>query len=78
MVANWSKPGLVLELRNIKGAFANGVAIIGSVSGASWTLNAPPDPMQNANDENMQDNFRIEQEADNIIDFTELNPFGEP
>jgi hypothetical protein len=26
----------------------------------------------------MQDNFRIETEADNILDFSEANPFGEP
>ena len=78
IVADWSKPGLVLELRNIKGAFANGVAIIGATSGASWTLNAPADTMQNANNEDMQDNYRLETEADNIIDFSEVNPFGEP
>jgi hypothetical protein len=26
----------------------------------------------------MQDNYRLETEADNIIDFSEVNPFGEP
>jgi hypothetical protein len=33
--------------------------------------------MQDANDP-IEDNVIIEQEADNIIDFTEINPFGEP
>ena len=28
--------------------------------------------------EDIVDNTRIESEADNIIDFTEINPFGEP
>jgi hypothetical protein len=28
--------------------------------------------------EDIQDNARIESEADGIIDFTETNPFGEP
>jgi hypothetical protein len=34
--------------------------------------------MQNGNDTSMQDNYRMETEADNIIDFSEVNPFGEP
>ena len=77
LVAKWDKPNLNLELRNIKGEFTGGVAIIGATSGASWLFDSA-DEMQNANDENMQDNFRIETEADNIIDFSEVNPFGEP
>lgn len=77
VVAKWDKPNLSLELRNIKGEFSGNVAIIGATSGASWLFNSA-DEMQNANDESMQDNFRIETEADNIIDFSEVNPFGEP
>ena len=77
IVATWNKPGLKLELRNIKGAFTSGVAIIGATSGASYLMNAA-DTMRNANNEDMQDNYRIETEADNIIDFSEVNPFGEP
>ena len=33
--------------------------------------------MEDAND-GFDDNVRIETEADNIIDFTEENPFGTP
>ena len=77
VVAKWDKPNLNLELRNIKGEFTNNQIIIGETSNARWTF-VSADPMQNANDENMQDNFRIETEADNIIDFSEVNPFGEP
>lgn len=77
MVANWNKNTLNLELRNIRGAFTNNVAIIGATSGASYLFNSA-DTLRNANNEDMQDNFRIETEADNIIDFSEVNPFGEP
>jgi hypothetical protein len=33
--------------------------------------------MDNAFDD-IQDNGRIQSESDSIIDFTEINPFGEP
>ena len=75
-VADWDKPNRLLKLRNIKGQFATNTAIIGVVSGASWTL-ASADTMEDANDD-FDDNVRIETEADNILDFTETNPFGEP
>ena len=75
-VADWDKPNKLLKLRNIKGQFATNTAIIGVVSGASWTL-ASADTMEDANDD-FDDNVRIETEAVNILDFTETNPFGEP
>jgi hypothetical protein len=77
IVADWNKTNLKLELRNIKGEFTGNVAIIGATSAASYLMNAA-DTMRNANNEDMQDNYRIETEADNIIDFSEVNPFGEP
>ena len=77
VVAEWDKINLTLELRNIKGVFTQNVAIIGATSGASYLMQYA-DTMRNANNEDMQDNFRLETEADNIIDFTEVNPFGEP
>jgi len=75
-VADWDKPNRLLKLRNIKGQFAPNTAIIGVVSGASWSMGSV-DLMEDAND-GFDDNVRIETEADNIIDFTEANPFGEP
>jgi hypothetical protein len=33
--------------------------------------------VENTNDD-IEDNVRVEQEADNILDFSETNPFGEP
>ena len=73
-VADWNKPNLSLKLRNIKGVFAPNVAIIGYTSGASWTIDSV-NTMEDAND-GFEDNVRIESEADNILDWSETNPFG--
>jgi len=78
VVAKWDKPTLTLELRNIRGAFAANTLIKGNSSNTQYTLATAPDMIKDANEESMQDNFRIETEADNILDFSEANPFGEP
>jgi hypothetical protein len=78
IVAGWDIPSRTLKVRNFYGAFTGNANIIGVKSGATWTLATAPDTMNNANAENIEDNSRIETEADNIIDFTEVNPFGEP
>jgi hypothetical protein len=75
-VAEWDRPNLTLKLRNIKGAFSENVAIVGVTSGASWTM-VSGNTQENSN-ETFDDNFRIESEADDILDWTELNPFGTP
>lgn len=75
-VAAWNKPSRILTLRNIKGEFTANSTIIGKSSNAQWTLTSY-DSQENANDD-QDDNVLIETEADNILDFTEHNPFGEP
>lgn len=74
-VAQWDRPNLKLKLRNIKGSFSAN-SIVGVASGAVWTMSSG-DTQEDANDL-FDDNVRIETEADNILDFTEANPFGEP
>ena len=39
---------------------------------------ASKDLLKNVNAGNIEDNDILESEADGIIDFTEINPFGEP
>lgn len=78
IVAAWDATNRKLKVRNFYGAFSSNVTVTGVTSGASWTLYAPVDEMTNANAEDIEDNSRIETEAQNIIDFTEINPFGEP
>jgi hypothetical protein len=74
-VAGWDISTRIVKVRNIKGEFAAG-AIVGSTSGAQWTISALND-QENANDL-YDDNVRIQGEASDFIDFTENNPFGEP
>ena len=52
---------------------------VNSTSGAIWTISTADDLANMDNVfEDIQDNNRIESESDSIIDFTEINPFGEP
>lgn len=75
-VVDWDRPNQILKLRNIKGTFATNSSIIGVNSGADWTMSAG-DTQEDSNDL-FDDNVRIEEEADNFLDFSESNPFGEP
>jgi hypothetical protein len=77
VVAGWDKPSRKLKLRNIKGEFVAGSLVKGNSSGAQWNIADEADVMRNSNYESVEDNERIEQEADNILDFSEANPFGE-
>jgi hypothetical protein len=63
----------ILKVKNIKGEFASGTAIVGP--SGTWTISSSND-MNNVNDP-QQDNVRIENEAINVLDWTEHNPFGE-
>ena len=65
----------MLQVINRKGTFATGEAITGNDSGAVWVVGTF-DTLNNTNSEYDQ-NRVIETAADNIIDWTEGNPFGE-
>lgn len=75
-VSSWNKPARTLRLRNVRGEFTAGSSIKGNSSNAIWTLTSSNIQDDAASD--YDDNFRIETEADNILDFSETNPFGEP
>jgi len=75
-VAEWNKPNLTLRIRNIKGIFQSNVAVVGSLNSASWILSTGN--TQEDATSLIDDNVIIEEEADNFLDFTETNPFGEP
>ena len=65
----------VLDLSNINGTFLVGEILIGSRSGAEHKIifiDTEP------TDDGYADNFNIEVEADEILDFSEQNPFGTP
>lgn len=74
-VKSWNSTTKVLQVSNLNGNFKLGENIVGSASSASHYLRSidtfPARDGYIANDE-------IEDEADNIIDFNETNPFGMP
>jgi len=74
-VRSWNSTNNVLQVSRVDGGFILGESIIGSESGAIHYLKSistpPVEGRYSSNDE-------IEQEADDIIDFSEINPFGMP
>ena len=74
-VKSWDNSTRVLQVINRTGTFATGEAITGNDSGAVWVVGTF-DTLNNTNSEYDQ-NRVIETAADNIIDWTEGNPFGE-
>jgi len=77
-VHSWESDTKKLQIYLVKGEFSNTANVIGNTSGAIWSSNTVDDF---ANDDNIfediTDNKRIQVEADDIIDFSEKNPFGE-
>lgn len=75
-VAEWNTVTGKIRLRNIYGAFAANTLVTGASSGAIWELKTGN--TQEDATTTFDDNVRIEDEADNILDWTETNPFGSP
>ncbi len=71
-------PNTHVDVIQVRGKFSSGT-LTGNTSNAQWSINVVDDTayMNNAF-EDIIDNARIEGESDSIIDFTEVNPFGEP
>jgi hypothetical protein len=71
-------PNTHIDVIRVKGKFATG-NVKGNTSSSEWIINTISDTvtMDNAF-EDIIDNNRIQNESDSIIDFTEVNPFGEP
>ena len=69
-----------LDIYRVRGTFANGANTIGATSGAYYTTEGTINTSAFDNNvfEDINDNTRIENESDAIIDFSEVNPFGEP
>jgi len=75
VVRNWNSVTNVLQVSNITGSFVNGDVLTGSKSGATYKVRI----VNNYNTiDKYAENDVIETEADNIIDFSESNPFGNP
>jgi len=72
-VKEWDGNTRTLTLSNITGEFMTNEYLVGQTSGANYKIKI-------INTDNIQDpfaqNYTIQQEASEIIDFSEQNPFG--
>jgi len=75
VVQHWNNVTQVLSVTNIAGEFIDGHTIIGAVSNARHTL-ISFDPLKDSTRNETYDNAYLETQANNILDFTESNPFG--
>ena len=74
-VRTWNATTNVLEVANVSGMFSIGENITGGSSGAVHALRVvSEDPPEDG----FADNVNIESAADDILDFSEQNPFGIP
>ena len=80
IVHTWTPSTRKLDVYRVQGTFANSTSTIGVTSGATWQTSGliDSDAFDNSQFEDITDNTRIQDEADNILDFSEVNPFGEP
>lgn len=74
-VKSWNSITKILEVSNATGTFSPGEVVTGEESGAVYSIRS-----QNLNNDNNNfgQNDIIQQEANNILDFSEVNPFGTP
>jgi hypothetical protein len=76
-VKSWNSVNKVLQVSLVSGSFIAGENIVGSASSASHYLRSV-DVVPNLVKDGYASNDEIEEEADDIIDFDEINPFGMP
>ena len=72
-VKRWTKSTNTLQVGITSGTFYPGELITGAKSGAEYEINVSA---ANTTADKYKQNETIETEADNILDFTESNPFG--
>jgi hypothetical protein len=75
----WDSTNTTLSVYLVNGLFATTANVVGANSGATWVMssldtNTPLDTQF----EDPADNKLIETESNDILDFSESNPFGEP
>jgi hypothetical protein len=66
-----------MQVINIIGQFQANSNVVGSVSGTRYNILTFDDLGDNT-DYDTYDNRNIQTEADEFIDFSEINPFGKP
>ena len=76
-VKSWNSVTNVLQVSNLTGEFELGENVVGSASSASHYLRSV-NVLVAKTDDVYAENIDIEEEANDIIDFDETNPFGMP
>jgi hypothetical protein len=74
-VKSWNSVTKILEVSNSTGTFSPGEVITGKDSGAVYSVRSQN--LNNVNDAFGQNDL-IQKEANKILDFSEVNPFGTP
>ena len=74
-VRKWNAVTSELEISNVTGSFVSGETVVGTASSASYEIRKVD---TNINEDGYSQNDIIETEADEIVDFSEFNPFGTP
>ena len=74
-VKSWDSATRALQVINRTGTFTTDEVVTGLTSGAKWSPETF-DTLNNVNS-NYDQNRQIEDDADNIVDWSETNPFGE-
>ena len=79
LVKSFNSSAPNIELYNISAFPAGDAALKGNTSAANWTVNAltAAEVEEKEMEQTEADNFQIEETADDLIDFTESNPFGD-
>lgn len=78
LVKSWNSKTYELKVYKLTGDFSQGESIIGQDSNASYKLKIESNYERLSFNEAFSDNKNIEIEADNILDFSQRNPFGDP
>lgn len=76
-VESWDPIAKVLEISNVKGKYDPLMLIIGEKSNASYDSTSTSESDNKVVSEEIGDNLDLEDAANDIFDFTELDPFSE-
>jgi len=76
-VSSWTRASANLDVIHVKGTFVAGQNIIGATTGTSYGL-ANVNPQNSILTYDTSDNVQIQEEGNNIANFSETNPWGQP
>jgi len=74
-VRSWNSVTNILEVSNVTGEFKSGENIVGAASSASHYLRKVDTSLIK---DGFTNNDEIQEESEDIVDFSEINPFGMP